>query len=79
MLKQEFQDGISMLLYGSWGEGIEVGKTYAFSQLKVIYSVTNFCFLLPIKYCKKCQHFMVQRVQVLVSMHGLGKLLTLFS
>ena len=32
MLKKEFQDGTSMLLYGSWGERIEVGKTYAFSQ-----------------------------------------------
>ena len=72
MLKKEFQDGSSTLLYGSWGERVEVGNTYAFSQLKVIcsvivsFSVPSFCFkCLPIKYCRKrCQHFTVQRVQV---------------
>jgi len=28
------KDGSSTLLYGSWGERVEVGNTYAFSQLK---------------------------------------------
>ena len=64
MLKKEFQDGSSTLLYGSWGERVEVGNTYAFSQLKVIcsvivsFSVPSFCFkCLPIIYCRKMSAF----------------------
>ena len=39
------QDGSSVLLYGSWGEQLEIGQTYAFSQVQVVTSYPSLFIL----------------------------------